>query len=185
MMQKSNDGLISQNGFAEIYDVHCEMVFNVALNYVQQIEDAEEITQDVFIKIYKKRGGFKEGSSLKTWVYRITINTALDFLRKKSRHQRLKGSSVTESAQINKSEWRHPGILLEEKEAYEALFMLLNRLPESQKTVIILLKIEGLNQKEAAHIMRLKEKALESLFQRAKKNLITSLEKEKLKNNVQ
>lgn len=184
-MQKSNDRGISQSGFTDLYDLHCEMVFNVALNYVQQVEDAEEITQDVFIKVYKKRSGFKQDSSLKTWIYRITINTALDFLRKKSRQQRLKGSSVTESAQANKSEWRHPGILLEEKEAYESLFMALNRLPENQKTVIILLKIEGLNQKEAAHIMRLKEKALESLFQRAKKNLVAAIEKEKLKNNVQ
>ena len=59
MMQKSNDRGISQSGFTDLYDLHCEMVFNVALNYVQQVEDAEEITQDVFIKVYKTKSSLE------------------------------------------------------------------------------------------------------------------------------
>ena len=72
-------------GFEEMYKEHCDMVYNLALNYVQQVEDAEEITQDVFIKIYHKQELFEQRSTLKTWIYRITINSSLDFIRKKRR----------------------------------------------------------------------------------------------------
>lgn len=59
------------------------MVYNVALNYVQNIEDAEEITQDVFLKVHESLASFKKNSTIKTWIYRITINQSLDFLKKK------------------------------------------------------------------------------------------------------
>ena len=64
------------------------LVYNVALNYLQNIEDAEEVTQDVFIKIYQSLATFKEESSLKTWVYRITINQSLDLIKKKNSKKR-------------------------------------------------------------------------------------------------
>ena len=54
------------NDFENIYDAYNEMVYNVALNYVQQIEDAEEITQDVFLKVFKRIKNFDGKSTLKT-----------------------------------------------------------------------------------------------------------------------
>ena len=67
--------------------------------------------------------------------------------------------------------FNHPGIQIEEKEALQQLMRNIYNLPEKQKTVLILLKIEGLSQKRVAEIMEIKEKAVESLFQRAKQNL--------------
>lgn len=69
----------------EIYDEHNGLVYNLCLNYLQNIEDAEEVTQDVFVTIFKKQEEFKSNSSLKTWIYRITINHCLDFLKEKKR----------------------------------------------------------------------------------------------------
>jgi RNA polymerase sigma factor (sigma-70 family) len=63
-------------------------VYNVALQYVQNKEDAEEITQDVFIKVYDKHLEFKGDSALKTWIYRITINTSLDYIKAKTRKKK-------------------------------------------------------------------------------------------------
>lgn len=157
--------------FEEVYDFYSEMVYNIALNYVQHQQDAEEITQDVFIKVYKKKSLFEERSSLKTWIYRITINTSLDFLRSKKRRPILTALFSSQDNQPEKNEWRHAGILLEEKEGYDALFNALNQLPEKQKTAIILLKVEGLSQKEASLVLNISVKGLESLFQRAKNNL--------------
>ena len=171
-------------GFDEVYNTYSELVYNIALNYVQKTQDAEEITQDVFLKVFRKRDGFKEASSLKTWIYRIAINTAIDYLRKRNRRPLLRVLITESNAPQHKSEWKHPGVLLEEKEAYQALFSALNKLPDAQKSSIILLKIEGLSQKKAAAILQIKEKALESLFQRAKKSLLTTIEKEKNENNV-
>jgi RNA polymerase sigma-70 factor (ECF subfamily) len=69
--------------FEEIYFEHHKMVYNLALQYVQNIEDAEEITQDVFIKVFDKINSFNNKSSMKTWVYRIAINQSLDFIKSK------------------------------------------------------------------------------------------------------
>jgi RNA polymerase sigma-70 factor (ECF subfamily) len=69
------------------------------------------------------------------------------------------------------SDFNHLGIDFENKEALELLMRKIYKLPENQKTVIILLKIEDLSQKEVADIMQISEGAVESLFQRAKTNL--------------
>ncbi|WP_396179831.1 RNA polymerase sigma factor [Flavobacterium sp.] len=69
--------------FQSIYKQYNLMVYNVGLHYLQNIEDAEEITQDVFIQIHGSLGTFNEKSSLKTWIYRIAINKSLDFLKQK------------------------------------------------------------------------------------------------------
>jgi RNA polymerase sigma factor (sigma-70 family) len=60
--------------FKEIFDKYNKLVYNLALQYVQQKEDAEEITQDVFVKIHEKLSTFQQQSDIKTWIYRITIN---------------------------------------------------------------------------------------------------------------
>ena len=165
--------------FEGIYIEYQRLVFNLALQYVQNIEDAEEITQDVFLKVYKHLSTFKQQSSLKTWIYRITINQSLDFIKSKSNKTRrfftalfTDHESTLPAEAVN---FNHPGIALENKEAIETIFRAINQLADKQKTVIILLKIEHKSQAEAAEIMQLNVKALESLFQRAKKNLEINL----------
>ena len=167
------DGIVMT--FEEIYSEYHKMVFNIALHYVQNIEDAEEITQDVFVKVFDSLGAFKNKSTIKTWIYRISINQSLDFLKARNSKQRSFLSSIFSLSDskifIEPVNFNHPGIELEHKEAYQKIFESINQLPDNQKTVIILLKIEGHTQTEAAEIMEIGVKALESLFQRAKNNL--------------
>ncbi|KQK26535.1 hypothetical protein AR438_04610 [Chryseobacterium aquaticum] len=159
------------------------MVYNLALQYTQNTEDAEEITQDVFVKISKKMDGFKNESSLKTWIYRITINTSLDFLKSKNSKKKfffgLFRNSDSENRQNELVDFNHPGVVLEQKEEVMKIFSFINMLPNDQKTVVILMKIEGNSQQETAEIMNISQKAVESLFQRAKKNLIQKLNQQK------
>jgi len=161
--------------FEDIYFEHHKMVFNLSLQYVQNVEDAEEITQDVFVKVYEGLYSFKTKSSIKTWVYRITIHQALDFIKAKRSQKRTFLSSMASLDGMNHNfqptTFNHPGIDLEQKEAVQKIFEAINQLSDNQKTVIILLKIERKSQMETAEIMNLNIKALESLFQRAKKNL--------------
>jgi len=161
--------------FDEIYFEHHKMVFNLALQYVQNIEDAEEITQDVFVKVFDNIDSFKKQASLKTWIYRICINQSLDFIKAKNSQKRSFLSSIfslnDDKFKFEPANFNHPGIELEQKEAYQKIFDAINQLSDNQKTVIILLKIEDKSQFETAEIMNLNVKALESLFQRAKKNL--------------
>ncbi len=151
------------------------MVFNLALHYAQNIEDAEEITQDVFLKVFDNLNTFKKQSSLNTWVYRITINQSLDFIKgKKAQKSNFLSSifSINDSNfKFQPSNFNHPGIELEQKEACQKIFEAINQLSDNQKTALILLKIEDKSQAETAEIMNLNVKALESLFQRAKNNL--------------
>ncbi len=160
--------------FRDIYQLHKEDVFNLALQYTGNVEDAEEISQDVFVKVHEKLLYFREESSLKTWIYRITVNQSLDFLKAKQRQKRSFFQHVLRLDDGNSKEipvFNHPGVELEQKEALAHIFKCMNRLPENQKTALILLKIEGLPQKEVAEILKITPKAVESLFQRAKTNL--------------
>lgn len=158
------------------------MVFNLALSYVQNQEDAEEITQDVFVTVHQQLSAFREESSLKTWIYRITINKSLDHLKAKKRKKRFAFISSlfnTETDEImhDPGHFNHPGVQMENKEALAKLFSHINALPEKQRTALILSKIESKSHKEIADIMDTSPKAVESLVQRAKENLQKKLNK--------
>ena len=67
-----------ESAFAELIRMHEKLVFNLALRYVKNYDDASDITQTVFITVYRSIGGFKGKSRLSTWLYRITINECIE-----------------------------------------------------------------------------------------------------------
>ena len=162
-----------EQALAMFYNMYSEKIYNTALSYTKVVEDAEEITQDVFIKVFKNISKFKYESSLNTWVYRITVNTSLNFLNKKKRFILFK-KSINTASFIN---FQHPGVLLENKENAAILYQVIDCLSNNQKTAFILSYIEELPRKEVANIMEISLKAVESLLQRAKKNMRIELEK--------
>jgi RNA polymerase sigma-70 factor (ECF subfamily) len=152
----------------------------MALHYLQNIEDAEEVTQDVFVKVYHSLTHFQQKSSYKTWIYRITINQCLDFTKKKNSRKRyyLFGQkSENEREYLNTTNFEHPGILMENQEAAAQLFAVINTLTENQKTAFLLSKLDGLSNPEIAEIMELSISAVESLIFRAKATLQEKLAK--------
>ena len=171
---------INKSDFTTIYKGYNVLVYNVALNYLQNIEDAEEITQDVFVQLHTSLHKFKENSTLKTWIYRITINKCLDFIKHKNSKKRffIFGKKSSNEFEIqNVSTFEHPGILLENKEKSEILVGVINQLGENQKTAFILSKIDGLSNPEISEIMQLSISSVESLIFRAKVNLKEKLSK--------
>ncbi|NQX85725.1 MAG: RNA polymerase sigma factor [Flavobacteriaceae bacterium] len=171
--------IINTQIFDEIYDKYKDLVFNLSLQYSQNVQDAEEITQDVFVKIYYKIDSFRNEATIKTWIYRITVNQSLDFIKHKKRKRRGFITSLLGNDKMNEDhllpDFDHPGILMEQDESLKRLMQKIYQLKGNQKTVIILLKIEGLSQKKVAEIMKLSVKSVDSLFQRAKINLKKSL----------
>jgi RNA polymerase sigma-70 factor (ECF subfamily) len=161
--------------FEAIYTEHKNLVYNLSLQYTQNTEDAEEVTQDVFLAVHQKIETFRNQSALKTWIYRITINKSLDFLKAKRRKKRIgflfSLNSDDETVKHKMAHFNHPGIVLEQQEATAKIFHCINQLPDNQKNAIILLKIEQLPIFEVAVILDSSVKAVESLFQRGKKNL--------------
>ena len=167
--------------FKAFYFKYKDLVYNVALNYSANIEDAQEITQDVFLTLLKKIDHFRSESKMETWIYKITINKSLDYLRFKKRKKRkflFNNLSIERASNNDLINFNHPGVQLESKEKINEIYKCINKLPNSYKTVIILLKIENRTYKEVSSIMGLSVKAIESLFNRAKNTLEIFLKKE-------
>ncbi|WP_309612904.1 RNA polymerase sigma factor [Flavobacterium sp.] len=161
----------NQFHFEKLYHEYKTLVFNVALNYLQNIEDAEEITQDVFVKVYNSLESFNQKSSHKTWIYRITINQCLDFIKMKNSQKRyfiFGKKSQNETEYLNTATLEHPGILMENQEEAAILFEVINTLTENQKTAFLLSKLDGLGNPEISEIMQLSISSVESLVFRAK-----------------
>jgi len=164
----------NQSHFEKLYREFHVLVFNVALHYLQNTEDAEEITQDVFVKIHHSLENFNQKSSYKTWIYRITINQCLDFLKQKNSQKRFfifGKKSQNEQEYLNASTFEHPGIAMEQQEDAKILFEVINTLTENQKTAFLLSKLDGLSNPEIAEIMQLSISSVESLIFRAKATL--------------
>ena len=137
------------------------------MSYIKNVPDAEEITQDVFVTIFRKAHQFKGLSKVSTWIYSITINKAINQVRKNKR----KPTNTEDVMTIVVTDFVHPGVLLENKELSKYLFMAIDTLVEKQQTAFILSYIEGLPRKEVAAIMDTTLKSVEGLLQRAKANL--------------
>ena len=78
----------NETAFREIYDRFGKKIFNTCLNHLQDTEEAEDITQEVFIEVFRSVQAFKGDSSVSTWLYRITINKCNDLSRHRKRKKR-------------------------------------------------------------------------------------------------
>ena len=169
---KKNDEI----AFGFLVDFFSKKVYNTCIGMLQNLEDAQDVTQEIFITIHLNVKDFKEESSLSTWIYRISVNKCLEFIRKKNRKKR-SGifrsifSSDGEKSIENHSDFSHPGIQLENKERSIILFKAIGLLPEQQQTAYILHKVEQVSYNEIAVIMEVSLSAVESLLFRAKQNL--------------
>ncbi|WP_282162995.1 RNA polymerase sigma factor [Ulvibacterium marinum] len=166
-----------QSAYARLLDLYQKKVFNTCLSFVPNVEDAEDIAQEVFVEVYNSIGKFKGNSTLSTWIYRISVNKSLEFIRRKNTQKRfgfmqsLTGNTVPLDKSLYFTEFDHPGVQLEEKEKKEILFRAIDRLPEAQRIVFTLHNIDGLSYKEVSAISQKSISSVESLLFRAKRNL--------------
>ena len=163
-----------REAFKTIVETWQGLVYNTAIGFLQNAEDAEDTAQEVFIQVYESIAAFKGESKLSTWLYRITVSKALDHLRKKKRKKRfafVQSLYNNNDLMIDPPDFFHPGVSLENKENASALFKAIEKLPPSQKTAFVLNKMENLSYMEIAEVMKLSESAVDALLQRAKKNL--------------
>ncbi len=156
--------------FEQIYKAASGFVYNVALRITNNRQEAEEVAQDVFLKVYHNLRNFEFRSSLKTWVYRITANTALNAYKRisrvRNRTQDLESveNTVVFSEQADKDLIKHD----EQKTNEEALALLLNRLNADQRSCIVLREIEGLSYEEIARALKININTVRSRLKRAR-----------------
>lgn len=171
---KASEG--DMNSFEEIYRLSSGFVYNVAFRIANNAKDAEEITQDVFIKIYKNLKSFGFRSSFKTWIYRITANAAINF---KKRLLKEEDKRVDYEPRLN------PEMVNKGKDyASESLVrFLLSRLGPEHRACIVLREIEGFSYEEISNTLGININTVRSRLKRARKKLV-ALRKEVVKNEV-
>lgn len=170
----------SEEGYRTLVDLYQTKVLNICLGYFPIHQDAEDLVQEVFVKLFSSVQQFRGEASLGTWVYRITVNKCLEMVRYRKRTKRMAFFQslvgIDEQAmQVSSGQFDHPGVTLENKERTQLLYQHIEKLPEKQRTAFILSRLEGLSYQEICTIMELSLSSVESLLFRAKNNLKKTL----------
>jgi len=172
----------NMRAFESLVNDFKERVINICYSYTNDLTDAEDISQEVFIEMFKSLKKFKRESSLSTWIFRIASNKSLDHIRKLKRIKR--GLGVTSYIEdFKNNDWSSgaldtPDIKLIQDQRKELLYYGLSKIPTRQKEAFVLTQIEGLNQQTVSEVMKVSVKSVESLVMRARKKLKVLLEKQ-------
>lgn len=169
------------DAFEEIIAKYEKRVFGLIYNVIKNENEIEDVAQEVFMKVYKNIDKFKGNSSLYTWIYRITANLCLDYIKKKKEviyiDEKLQLDDGEVDFQIPSNE-KLQDELYEEKELKEKLQKSIAKLPEKQQMVIILRDIKGFSYEEISEILEMKLGTVKSQINRARLKLKELLEKD-------
>ncbi len=162
------------DAFTELIAIYRKNVINICYRFLLNREDAEDVSQEVFIEVYHAIKKFRGDAKLNSWIYRIAVTKSLDEIKKQNRKKRITSLGKT----LNMEEVVHwlsggerPDKKLQEDEDYTLLLDTLNKLPDNQRIALTLSKIEGYTQPEIAEIMQTTSTGVDSLIYRAKINL--------------
>ena len=159
------------NAFAYLVDDYKNMVFSLAFKMTKNREEAEEISQDTFIKAFKNLKKFKGDSKFSTWLYRIAYHTSLDNIKKnKNNNSTFEINEITFN-QIQAVETILQGIA--RKERAEIMNYCLQKLPNEERSVIWMFYYDELSLKEIIEVTGMSEANLKVKLHRARKKLLT------------
>jgi RNA polymerase sigma-70 factor, ECF subfamily len=167
--------------FRILVEQYQKMVFRTCMGFLHDKDDADDLTQDIFLQAYQSLHSFKGEAAFSTWIYRIAVNASLNRVRKNSRTmvfnrlESLFGSGKGKDLSLPVIDTEDPESILIRQENSRWVQNALDSLPENQRTAIVLSKYDDLSQKEISEIMNTTEGAVEALIQRAKANLRVKL----------
>jgi RNA polymerase sigma-70 factor (ECF subfamily) len=163
----------------ELAERYSHRIYQMALRHMKNREDAEEVTQDVLMKVYRKVDRFRGDSALSSWIYRITFNTAMSRLRthkaekaaqqENGRARRAREEMAERPAPKHPADWsRMPDEELLRAQLRQAVAAALSELPEIYRVPVVLRDIEGLTTEEASHRLHVKDQTLKSRLHRGR-----------------
>lgn len=178
LVKKAKQGNIE--AFEKLIISHEQNIYNVAYRMFNNEEDAKDMTQEVFIKIYKNITKFDENSKFSTWTHRVTVNTCIDEIRKRKGKET---NSIDELINMEEGDIKKqyadnsltPEETLIKNEDIDILKQAISLLSESHKSLIILRDIQGLSYCEIAEITDISLGTVKSRLARARiqlKNII-------------
>jgi len=166
------------NAFEQIVLAHQKNIYNLALKMVGNPDDAFDISQDAFLRAYNSLSSFHGESKLSVWLYRLTSNLCIDFLRKKKRRNEVSLTvSDDEDEEILQipDERFSPETEVERAEQKEAIRAGLEQLPDSDRQILVLRELNGLSYEEIAEVLQLELGTVKSKLFRARKKLCAFL----------
>jgi RNA polymerase sigma-70 factor (ECF subfamily) len=156
--------------FKIIYDAASGFVYNVVYRVVGHKEDAEEVTQEVFLTVYHKLKDFRFQSSFKTWVYRVAVNSAINYAKKVSKER---NRTVEYDEQLNAVGVPEEARAEMDRGVYRrTVDELLSKLNPEQRACVVLRNIEGLSYQEIAEALKININTVRSRLKRGRESLL-------------
>ena len=169
------------NAFTVLVNRYKDLVYTLAIRMMKNKEEAEEVAQDTFIKMYKSLNKFKGDSKFSTWIYRVAYNTCLDRLKKNKRQQQTVAIDEYTEHQVKTIDNALDKIETQEKQ--QAIKDCLELLPSEDSFLLTLYYFEELSLDEISKIVGLKPNNVKVKIFRSRKKLATIL-KERLDNET-
>ena len=162
--------------FRKVVQEHQARVYSTCYRFLRSREDAQDVSQEVFIQVYKFLDDFRGEAQLSTWIYRIAVTKSLDLIRKQNRKRRLGSvkallSIGSAEGEVDVSDDSTPETDLMDAERKRILAWAVAKLPDNQRVAITLSNYEDYSNQEIADIMNTSVSAIEGLLHRGRKNL--------------
>lgn len=160
------------NAFGELVEAYQDKVYNLALRMCGNADDAFDLAQDAFFRAWRGLSGFQFESAFSTWLFRLTSNVCLDWLRAKKRRPTVSLTTLDDEGEEVQMEIRDPGKSPEElllaAEDRAAVTRAMNELPVEFREILTLRAIDDLSYTEIAEILHLREGTVKSRLSRAR-----------------
>jgi RNA polymerase sigma-70 factor (ECF subfamily) len=168
---------MEKHNFEEVFDTYEKPVYNYVLRMVKNEQLAEDLTQDIFIKIYNNLANFRGDAKLSTWIYKIASNTYLDHFRTATHKREKQTEYLDEDGELN-IEAKEKILLIDEQivesELNTCVHDYVNNLPEDYRSVIVLHDLQGFKNREIAEILGISLETVKIRLHRARKKFRTT-----------
>jgi len=167
-----------ENAIRDVAEMYGSKIYQLAFRYLRNKEDAEEVTQDVLYKVYRKVDAFRGDAALSSWIYRITFNAAMSRLRT-AKYQRTQaedvqvavndGDELTTLARQDIADWSD----MADEHVFRSqlrrrVFSAILALPAIYRAPVVLRDIHGMSTEEASAMLRVKDQTLKSRLHRGR-----------------
>ena len=180
LVQRIQSG--DSDAFAVLMDLYQKQVYHLALRTVGNPEDAADMTQEAFLRAYRAIGSFRGDSKLSVWLYRLTQNVCIDFLRSRGRKPTVSLTVENEEDEVQELDVADdrfdPEVQYQRKALRDSVRRGLDELPEDYRTILVLREINGLSYAEIGEQLQLEEGTVKSRLFRARKKLCEFLQRD-------
>jgi len=184
-MANPNDTLLArlqqgdERALSDLADAYGARIYQLAFRYLRNKEDAEEVAQDVLLKVHRKVGEFRGDAALSSWIFRITFNAAMSRLRsgayQRAQEEQRRAAAANENEEFERQPRRDPADwseLADERLFRSQLRQRLHRailaLPAIYRAPVMLRDIQGLSTEEASAVLHVKDQTLKSRLHRGR-----------------